>query len=61
MLSRRLLIVGSLALGLALSGCAKSSAPIDEAGRPLEDLKIVTASGEHDDRNRDVRGHGEHC
>ncbi|WP_428149213.1 DUF192 domain-containing protein [Brevundimonas sp.] len=48
MLSRRLLIAGSLAFGLALSGCAKSSAPVDEAGRPLEELKIVTASGEHE-------------
>lgn len=47
MLSRRLLIVGTLALGLSLSACAKSSAPVDEAGRPLEELKIVTASGEH--------------
>ena len=48
MLSRRLLIAGTLAFGLALSACAKSSAPVDEAGRPLEELKIVTASGEHD-------------
>lgn len=48
MLSRRLLVVGTLALGLALSACAKSSAPVDEAGRPLEELKIVTASGEHE-------------
>ncbi|OYX56894.1 MAG: hypothetical protein B7Y86_09085 [Brevundimonas subvibrioides] len=48
MLSRRLLIVGTLALGLVLSACARSSAPVDEAGRPLEALKIVTASGEHD-------------
>ena len=48
MLSRRLLIAGTLAIGLALTGCANSSAPVDEAGRPLEALKIVTASGEHD-------------
>jgi len=48
MLSRRLLIVGSLALGLALSACAKSSAPVDEAGNPLEALKVVTSSGEHE-------------
>jgi len=48
MLSRRLLIVGTLALGLVLSACARSSAPVDEAGRPLEALKIVTASGEHE-------------
>jgi len=48
MLSRRLLIVGSLAFGLAMSACAKSNAPTDEAGRPLEALKIVTTSGEHE-------------
>lgn len=48
MLSKRLLIVAGLAMGLALSACANSSKPVDEAGRPLEDLKIVTASGEHD-------------
>ncbi|WP_298162849.1 DUF192 domain-containing protein [Brevundimonas sp.] len=47
MLSRRLLLVGTLGLGLALSACAQSSAPVDEAGNPLEPLKIVTASGEH--------------
>ena len=47
MLSRRLLIIGTLALGLAVSACAKSDAPVDAAGRPLEELKIVTASGEH--------------
>ena len=47
MLSKRFLIAGTLALGLALSACAKSSAPVDEAGNPLEELKIVTASGEH--------------
>ena len=48
MLSRRFLLVGTLAFGLALSACAKSSAQVDEAGRPLEELKIVTASGEHE-------------
>lgn len=47
MLSKRLLIVGALAFGLAVSACGKSNAPVDEAGRPLEELKIVTASGEH--------------
>ncbi len=48
MLSRRLLIAGGLALGLALSACAKSPAPVDEAGRPLEALTVVTATGEHE-------------
>lgn len=47
MLSRRLLITGGLALGLAVAACARSSTPVDEAGRPLEELKLVTASGEH--------------
>ncbi len=47
MLSKRFLLIGTLGAGLALSACAKSSAPVDEAGRPLEDLKIVTASGEY--------------
>ena len=47
MLSKRFLVAGTLALGLALSACAKSSTPVDEAGNPLEELKIVTASGEH--------------
>ncbi len=46
MLSTRFLIAGTLAL--ALSACAPSSETVDEAGRPLEPLKIVTASGEHD-------------
>lgn len=47
MLSRRLLMIGALALGLALAACSSSSAPVDEAGRPLEELKITTSSGEH--------------
>jgi uncharacterized membrane protein (UPF0127 family) len=47
MLSKRFLIVAGLALGLALTACANGSQPVDEAGRPLEELKIVTASGEH--------------
>lgn len=47
MLSKRLLLVGTIALGLALAACSQSSAPVDEAGNPLEPLKIVTASGEH--------------
>ncbi len=47
MLSKRFILIGTLAAGLALSACAQSSAPVDEAGRPLEALKIVTTSGEH--------------
>lgn len=47
LLSKRLLLVGAVAFGLMLSACANSSGPVDEAGRPLEDLKIITASGEH--------------
>ena len=47
MLSRRFLIVGSLALGLAMSACAQSKTPVDEAGNPLEPLRVVTVSGEH--------------
>ena len=48
MLSKRLILVGLLGLGLALAACAQSSTPVDEAGNPLEPLKIVTASGEHE-------------
>lgn len=48
MLSRRFLIVGALSLGLSVTACAKSNAPVDEAGNPLEALKVVTASGEHE-------------
>ena len=48
MLSYRVLIAGTLVLGLALAACARSSAPVDEAGNPLEALKIITASGEHE-------------
>lgn len=48
MLSKRLLIVVGLSLGLGLSACANNAGPVDEAGRPLEPLKIVTASGEHE-------------
>jgi hypothetical protein len=47
MLSRRFLILIGLTLGLAVSGCARTPTPTDEAGRPLEALTVVTASGEH--------------
>ena len=44
--SRRILLAGLLcAAGLA-SACAPQG-PVDAAGRPLEPLSIVTASGEH--------------
>ena len=44
--SRRILLAGLLcAAGLA-SACAPKG-PVDAAGRPLEPLSIVTASGEH--------------
>ena len=44
-LSRR----GAVFVGLALilSACAGAKAPVDERGRPLEPLAVVTASGEH--------------
>ena len=48
MLSKHFLIVGALTVGLAASACSKPAGPVDAAGRPLEALKIVTASGEHD-------------
>lgn len=48
MLSRRFLIVGTLAVGLTLSACSKPSGPVDEAGNPLEALTITTASGPHE-------------
>ncbi|WGM31082.1 DUF192 domain-containing protein [Brevundimonas sp. NIBR11] len=48
MLSRLFLIAGALAFGLALSACAKSDVPVDAAGNPLEELKVVTSSGEHE-------------
>lgn len=47
MLSRRFLILIGLTLGLTVSGCARTPTPTDEAGRPLEALIVVTASGEH--------------
>ncbi|GAA0394356.1 DUF192 domain-containing protein [Brevundimonas terrae] len=43
--SRRGLAV--LALGLAVSACAAGKQVVDERGRPLEPLSVVTQSGEH--------------
>lgn len=48
MLSKSRMIAASLGFVLALSACANGSAPVDQAGNPLEPLKIITASGEHD-------------
>jgi len=47
MLSKRFLILISVGLGLVVAGCARTPTPTDEAGRPLEALSVVTASGEH--------------
>jgi len=47
MLSRRFLITIGLGLALLGTACAKDAGPVDAAGRPLEALTIVTASGEH--------------
>ena len=44
-LTRRTLAV--VALGLSLTACAGGKKVVDEQGRPLEPLSIVTASGEH--------------
>jgi len=35
-------------MGLAVAACGGAKAPVDERGRPLEALSIVTASGEHE-------------
>ena len=43
---RRLLLTAALALALSGAACAQS-APMDEAGNPLEALTVVTDSGEH--------------
>ena len=43
--TRRTLVL--VAAGLALSACAGSKQAVDERGRPLEPLSIVTSSGEH--------------
>ena len=47
--NRRTTITGLLALGLGLglAACAPK-APMDEAGRPMEPLTIVTDSGRHE-------------
>ena len=47
MLSRRFLITLALGLSVMAAGCAKEAGPTDSAGRPLESLTIVTASGKH--------------
>ncbi|ADL01225.1 hypothetical protein MMB232_01855 [Brevundimonas subvibrioides] len=47
MLSKRLLTTIGLGLALLTGACAKEAGPVDAAGRPLEALTIVTASGEH--------------
>lgn len=44
--SRRVALV--VAMGLAVAACGGAKAPVDERGRPLEALSIVTASGEHE-------------
>ncbi|QTC86510.1 DUF192 domain-containing protein [Brevundimonas pondensis] len=44
--SRRVLLGAVLLVAGLESGCAKEG-PVDAAGRPLESLSIVTASGEH--------------
>lgn len=43
--TRRTLVL--VAAGFALSACAGSKQAVDERGRPLEPLSIVTSSGEH--------------
>lgn len=45
MFSRRGVAV--LALGLTVSACAAGKQAVDERGRPLEPLSVVTQSGEH--------------
>ena len=44
---KRFLITLGLGLSLLVAACANDVGPVDEAGRPLEALTIVTASGEH--------------
>ena len=46
--SRRLFLMGAMALSVAVGACASQSAPLDAAGNPLESLTIVTATGEHE-------------
>lgn len=45
--SRRAFLLVFAAGTLAVSGCAPKG-PVDEAGRPLEALTVVTSSGRHD-------------
>lgn len=44
--SRRTALV--VAMGLAISACGGANAPVDERGRALEALTIVTTTGEHE-------------
>lgn len=44
--SRRTALV--VAMGLAVSACGGANAPVDERGRALEELTIVTSTGEHE-------------
>lgn len=47
-ISRRLVLSLTLAVSLALPAVACSTqGPVDETGRPLEPLTVVTATGEH--------------
>ena len=43
--TRRILLSGLLAL--SLTACAQNKTPIDSTGQPLEELSVVTSSGEH--------------
>lgn len=48
LISRRLVLSLVMAAGLALHAAACSTqGPVDEQGRPLEPLSVVTSSGEH--------------
>lgn len=43
--TRRLLMIAAIASSMA--GCAAGKQAVDERGRPLEPLTVVTATGEH--------------
>jgi uncharacterized membrane protein (UPF0127 family) len=45
-LSRRLILATGLSFACLTSACAQNG-PVDSAGRPLEPLTVVTATGEH--------------